>query len=108
MDTNPWQVENLQAFIFLNCPECNFKTKQKNSFQDHAVITHPLSYGFFNKLIENDSYNYDSTENYDQFKAENLEFEELQSDVTQEEVMFSEVKDDSNFHRQSYRLSLIN
>ena len=27
MDANPWLVENIQTFSFLNCPECTFKSK---------------------------------------------------------------------------------
>ena len=27
MDANPWLVENVQTFSFLNCPECTFKSK---------------------------------------------------------------------------------
>ena len=44
---NPWLVEKIQDFSFLNCPECNFKTKEENSFQNHALKNHPLSSVFF-------------------------------------------------------------
>ena len=46
---NPWLAENIQDFSFFNCPECNFKSKEENSFQDHAVKNHPLSSVFFCK-----------------------------------------------------------
>ena len=42
-NANPWLVENVQAFSFLNCPECGFKVKEENLFQDHAVKNHSLS-----------------------------------------------------------------
>ena len=42
-EKNPWNVENIQEFSFLNCPECNFKTKTENIFQDHAVENHTKS-----------------------------------------------------------------
>ena len=42
-DANPWLVENVQAFSFLNCPECGFKVKEENLFQDHAVKNHSMS-----------------------------------------------------------------
>ena len=48
MDSNPWDVENIQEFSFLNCPECSFKTKEDNMFQNHAVTNHPLSSILFN------------------------------------------------------------
>ena len=44
---NPWLVDSIQAFSFLNCPECSFKAKDKNFFQGHALQNHPLSFEFF-------------------------------------------------------------
>ena len=44
---NPWQVESIQEFYFLKCPECTFDTKEENCFQDHALENHPLSYVLF-------------------------------------------------------------
>ena len=55
MSINPWVVDNIQAFYFLKCPECNFIDKEENSFQDHAFENHPLSsafYGESDKMIE--------------------------------------------------------
>ena len=55
MSFNPWAVDDIQAFYFLKCPECNFIDKDENSFQDHAVENHPLSsafYGESDKTIE--------------------------------------------------------
>ena len=48
MEINPWEVESIQAFYFLKCPECAFDTKEENYFQDHAVENHPLSSVLFN------------------------------------------------------------
>ena len=44
---NPWLVDSIQAFSFLNCPECSFRAKDKNFFQGHALQNHPLSFQFF-------------------------------------------------------------
>ena len=49
---NPWLVENIQEFLFLNCPECAFKSKEENIFQDHAVKNHSLSHIFFGQDSE--------------------------------------------------------
>lgn len=49
---NPWNVTNIKEFSFLNCPECNFKTKQEDFFQDHAIQNHPMSHVLFNLYIE--------------------------------------------------------
>ena len=46
---NPWQVESIEAFVCLKCPECEFDTKEENCFQDHATENHPLSFVFFGK-----------------------------------------------------------
>ena len=56
MDINPWQVDNIQEFYFLKCPECDFMHKEENDFQNHAVGNHPLSVTFFSNIdmtIEN-------------------------------------------------------
>ena len=47
MVENPWLVDNIQAFLFFNCPQCSFKAKDKNFFQGHALQNHPLSFEFF-------------------------------------------------------------
>ena len=52
MNTNPWQVDSIKAFSFLNCPECAFRTKEENLFAYHAAKNHPLSTAFFDKQIE--------------------------------------------------------
>ena len=51
MDQNPWQVESLQDFLYLKCPECNFDTKAEESFKDHAKENHPLSCVFFGDVF---------------------------------------------------------
>ena len=43
LDFNPWQVDSIQVFFYLKCPECTFDTKTKDDFQDHAIENHPLS-----------------------------------------------------------------
>ena len=50
MDINPWQVDNIQEFYFLKCPECDFMHKEENYFQNHAVGNHPLSVTFFSNV----------------------------------------------------------
>ena len=47
MSENPWQVESIQAFYCLKCPECNFFTGEENNFENHATENHPLSFTFF-------------------------------------------------------------
>ena len=46
---NPWQVESIEAFYFLKCPQCLFFTQKDSSFYHHAVENHPLSLILFGK-----------------------------------------------------------
>ena len=55
MECNPWQVDSLQAFSFLKCPECIFDTKEEDFFQVHAIEKHPLSFVLFGKTFIEDN-----------------------------------------------------
>ena len=52
---NPWSVDSIQDFYVIKCPECDFNTgiKEENSFQNHAVENHPMSFAFFGSLSDN-------------------------------------------------------
>ena len=76
MEENPWQVDSVQAFSFLKCPECIFDTQEEDFFQVHATENHPLSLVLFGKIskdndfkeslmIEDDFKTEDTSENYD-------------------------------------------
>ena len=83
MSVNPWKVETVQAFYFLNCPECAFKTKTENMFKMHAFSNHPLSCILFEK----------STKTIVKEKAmSESELEQLAEEghKTLEELMYSE------------------
>ena len=54
MSNNPWQVDSINAFSFLKCPECSFDTKEELIFQDHALGNHPLSFVLFGKTCQED------------------------------------------------------
>ena len=56
MAHNPWKVESIQDFYFLKCPECNFDTKEENSFENHATVNHPLSFVLFDKKSINEDF----------------------------------------------------
>ena len=49
MSVNPWEVHCIKDFLFLNCPECAFKTKVGDFFQDHATKNHPSSSAFYER-----------------------------------------------------------
>ena len=71
--SNPWQVESIQEFYFLKCPECTFDTKEENCFQDHALENQPLSYVLLGIESKEDiiEYNEDSLLPEDQNYCEN-------------------------------------
>ena len=52
MADNPWNVDSIEAFTFLKCPECLFDTKEENSFLEHAFENHPMSSVFFGKRLK--------------------------------------------------------
>ena len=46
-DQNPWLVENIEAFNFYCCPECDFQSKDRDYFKRHAMESHKKSKVFF-------------------------------------------------------------
>ena len=49
---NPWDVSNIQEFLFYNCPECDIRLKDGKMFMQHALENHELSKLYLNKPIE--------------------------------------------------------
>ena len=88
MSINPWSVNNIKEFLFLNCPECGFKTKVQNKFQDHAIENHPLSCTFFGS---------NTTDVDDIFEIESPKVESIEQDGTNFLVKLK----DSNKEKQS-------
>ena len=50
---HPWNVKNIEDFLFLCCPECEIKTKNVNHFIDHAIREHQSSYEHVNDHVNN-------------------------------------------------------
>ena len=46
---NPWEVDNLQEFLFYHCPECDFINKEESEFYSHAVESHVQARAIFYK-----------------------------------------------------------
>ena len=75
MTQNPWQVESIQAFVYINCPECSFKTKEEGFFQDHAVASHPMCFTLFGRsdiVIEEVTIEDQKPEYYIEVKADEV------------------------------------
>ena len=82
MSFNPWLVGNIQSFLYLNCPECSYRTKKKDSFQEHALQNHPMSCSFF----EEDKFKMDPFQNNDFIDDYASEQEVFKSDETQDDL----------------------
>jgi len=105
MTQNPWQVDSVQAFVYINCPECSFKTKEEGFFQDHAVASHPMCFPLFGRtdiVIEEVTVEDQKPEYYIEVKAEEAPSElELASAIasleeTREDNI--EIFDDASTH----------
>ena len=100
---NPWQVNSIEAFAYLKCPECDFDSKAESSFKSHALKTHPLSHVFFgNGTVDNDTkvtilkYDPNDIDNYIQENYEELQLASTNSfgiDIVKDEITI----DDHNF-----------
>ena len=40
-ESNPWEVKNLEEFLYYCCPECEVKNHTKEIFLQHAIEQHP-------------------------------------------------------------------
>ena len=54
---NPWEVDSILAFFCLKCPECEFDAKHEDTFRDHALENHPLSFVLFGKTCKEEDLN---------------------------------------------------
>ena len=48
---NPWDVSNIQEFLYYNCPECDTRVKDSELFVQHALENHELSKSYLNKVV---------------------------------------------------------
>ena len=52
---NPWQVQSIEDFACLKCPECVFFCKEEHFFRDHALENHPNSFELFWEEFEEET-----------------------------------------------------
>ena len=53
LELNPWQVSNIEDFLFYCCPECDLKTKDSHNFVTHAQHSHSKSKVLLNEVTKN-------------------------------------------------------
>ena len=98
MEGNPWLVKNVQAFSFLNCPECTFKVKEANLFQDHAEKNHLLSSVLFGTNLETESV-YIKTEPNEDITEHPMIETEPNENIIGHQMIKAEPIDDSKEHQ---------
>ena len=49
---NPWEVENVEDFLYFCCPECDVKNHSRDHFLKHAFDQHPKSKECLEKLAK--------------------------------------------------------
>ena len=50
VQSSPWDVRSLYDFQYFNCPECQFKVCEKQTFVDHAFDYHPDSVRYLDTI----------------------------------------------------------
>ena len=68
---NPWQVESIEDFACLKCPECVFFCKEEHLFRDHALENHPDSFELFWEEFE------EETKINHMFKGQEIDMENI-------------------------------
>ena len=44
---DPWDVDDVEDFMYYCCPECPLKFQEKKDFQEHALEIHPRAEKMF-------------------------------------------------------------
>ena len=95
-DQNPWEVENIKAFSFYCCPECDFKSKKGNYFKRHAIESHNKSKAFFttsksqNNVTDDDPMDVETESKYQDEKGGKEDFNESETSMKEESLSESE------------------
>ena len=110
---NPWDVPNIQEFLFYNCPECATSIKDSEAFIQHALDNHELSKSYLNKpMVGVVSYNDDILSDHEmeeikerkptkeELKISDKKFMELKIHKLKIEpdVLLEVPKEDSDYH----------
>jgi KRAB domain-containing zinc finger protein len=99
---DPWQVDSIQDFWFLRCPECSFDTKEEEHFRVHAIKNHPESLGLFEKTVkeeaidtsfENEEQNYKITDYFNKIPSDSLFLSSICPEVLIKEEDIEKISD---------------
>ena len=75
---NPWNVDNLEEFLYFCCPECDLKESSKMNFLQHALEQHPKAKEcdkFHNFIVKEEPYEDEIFDNLEQEYGDMLKCE---------------------------------
>ena len=92
---NPWEVENVEDFLYFCCPECDVKNHSRDHFLKHAFDQHPKSKEYLEKWAYSIK---------DELKEENnqnryIKDDEMEQSMKEEKI--DEGTDDPNMYLNS-------
>ena len=95
-ERNPWEVENVEDFLYFCCPECDVKNHSRDHFLKHAFDQHPKSKEYLEKLAVKEEINDSQEDEDDQKFIQDNEFEQ-----SMKEEKLDEESDDPNMYLNS-------
>ena len=94
---NPWEVENVEDFLYFCCPECDVKNHSRDHFLKHAFDQHPKSKEYLEKLeVKKEELNDSQEDEENQKFIQDNEFEQ-----SMKEEKLDEESDDPNMYLNS-------
>ena len=96
-ERNPWEVENVEDFLYFCCPECDVKNHSRDHFLKHAFDQHPKSKEYLEKLeVKKEELNDSQEDEENQKFIQDNEFEQ-----SMKEEKLDEESDDPNMYLNS-------
>ena len=87
-EANPWNVSNLDEFLYYCCPECDIKHDSRTLFINHAIDEHPKSRQYLSifGLIQNEEdSNFDHFEDNEEAFEDKFEITDLENGDTKDD-----------------------
>ena len=92
---NPWEVENVEDFLYFCCPECDVKNHSRDHFLKHAFDQHPKSKEYLEKWAYSIKDELKEENNQNEF----IKDDELEQSLKEEKI--DEGTDDPNMYLNS-------
>ena len=92
---NPWEVENVEDFLYFCCPECDVKNHSRDHFLKHAFDQHPKSKEYLEKWAYSIKDELKEENNQNKF----IKDDELEQSLKEEKI--DEETDDPNMYLNS-------